>query len=135
MVWSLLNYKLRGCHARVGLFYCLSDTLFETVSRINSNGNYEPYNCRWVTLSENVRQKYQSDFITVGDKSLTIHDWSKRLNLPQYTLRNRYKEFGKKWVEEAIKTILETDDNSHIYKRKGYANGRIKHRKNTNTKQ
>lgn len=43
-----------------------------TIDRINSNGNYEPYNCRWVTLSENVRQKYKSDFITVGDKSLTI---------------------------------------------------------------
>lgn len=106
-----------------------------TIDRINSDGNYEPKNCRWVTLSENVRQKYKSDFITVGNKSLTIHDWSQRLNLSQDTLRNRYKEFGKKWVEEAIKTILETGDNTHIYKRKEYANGRIKHRKNINTQQ
>lgn len=27
------------------------------------------------------------------------------------------------------KTILETGDNTHIYKRKEYANGRIRHRK------
>ena len=106
-----------------------------TIDRINSDGNYEPNNCRWITLSENVRQKYKSDFITVGDKSLTIHDWAQRLNLSQYALRNRYKEFGKEWVEKAIKTILETGDNTHIYKRKEYANGRIRHRKNTNTQQ
>lgn len=106
-----------------------------TIDRINPDGNYEPNNCRWITLSENVRQKYKSDFITIGDKSLTIHDWAQRLNFSQYALRNRYKEFGKEWVEKAIKTILETSDNTHIYKRKEYANGRIRHRKNTNTQQ
>lgn len=58
-----------------------------------------------------------------------------RLNLSQYALRNRYKEFGKRWVEEAIKIILETGDNTHIYKRKEYANGKIRHRKNTNMQQ
>jgi len=28
-----------------------------TIDRINSNGNYEPSNCQWVTLSENIRRR------------------------------------------------------------------------------
>ena len=100
-----------------------------TIDRINSNGNYDPVNCRWVTLSENVRLKYKFDFITVGDLSLTIHDWAHRIGLSQETLRERYKEFGECWIQDAIKLALETGDNSHLYKRKEYANGQIKHKR------
>jgi hypothetical protein len=28
-----------------------------TIDRIDSNGNYEPDNCRWITLSENIRRR------------------------------------------------------------------------------
>lgn len=48
-----------------------SDTL--SIDRINSNGNYEPFNCRWITLEENrnrarkgIKRKYTKTKNTVG---------------------------------------------------------------------
>ena len=62
-----------------------------TIDRINSNGNYEPTNCRWVTLAENNRNKPHVRYITHNGKTQTIGQWTKELGLGKETIRERLK--------------------------------------------
>ena len=62
-----------------------------TIDRINTNGNYEPTNCRWVTLAENNRNKNRVKYITFNGKTQTIGQWTKELGLGKETIRERLK--------------------------------------------
>nr|DAP65390.1 MAG TPA: hypothetical protein [Bacteriophage sp.]DAR80058.1 MAG TPA: hypothetical protein [Caudoviricetes sp.] len=44
-----------------------------------------------------------------------------RIKVSDTTLTSRYKEFGKEWLEESIGKVLESHDNSILYKNKRYA--------------
>lgn len=62
-----------------------------TIDRISNNGNYEPTNCRWVTLAENNRNKPHVRYITHNGKTQTIGQWTKELGLGKETIRERLK--------------------------------------------
>ena len=62
-----------------------------TIDRIDNNGNYEPSNCRWVSVKEQNRNKRNVRFITYGDKTQTIPEWTKELHLGKETIRERLK--------------------------------------------
>ena len=71
-----------------------------TLDRIDNDGHYEPGNVRWVTFTQQNRnrsnnRRYQHDGLT-----LTAAEWSERTGINQATIRKRI-ESG--WpVEEAI---------------------------------
>jgi hypothetical protein len=71
-----------------------------TIDRIDNNGNYEPSNCRWVTVAEQNRNKRNVKYITYNGETHTISEWTDILHLGKETIRERLK---RGWSEtEAI---------------------------------
>jgi hypothetical protein len=53
-----------------------------TIDRINVNGDYEPNNCRWITMQEQAFNKTDSVFHTWNGETLTTMQWVHRYNIP-----------------------------------------------------
>lgn len=60
-----------------------------TLDRINVNGNYEPQNCRWTTVKEQMNNKRNNHLIEIEGEMLTISQISEKYNIPQSTVRWR----------------------------------------------
>lgn len=72
-----------------------------TIDRIDVNGNYEPENCRWITMEEQNKNKRSNKLITYKGKTQTMKDWAEELNINYGKLRDRLGKLG--WsVERAL---------------------------------
>ena len=66
-----------------------SDNL--SIERINVNGNYEPNNCTWITISEQSQNKTNNIVLTFNGKTNILSEWCKILNINYNMARKRYK--------------------------------------------
>jgi hypothetical protein len=46
-----------------------------SIDRINVNGNYEPSNCRWATMREQLNNKQNTLFLTIDGETKCFTDW------------------------------------------------------------
>ena len=77
-----------------------------TIDRIDSSGNYEPLNCRWVTREENSKWKSSCVEITVDDVSDTLRGWSYRLGYGRNWASKIRHVHGEEYLINRIKKEL-----------------------------
>ena len=64
----------------------------QTLDRIDNSKGYFPSNCRFVSHSENCRNKDNNVLITFQGKTQTAIEWSKELNIPHKTILTRHSK-------------------------------------------
>lgn len=73
-----------------------------TLDRENVNGNYEPDNCRWVSMAIQCNNKTDNHILEYEGVSYTLSEAEKEFGIPQSTIRKRLK------IGWSIRKTLET---------------------------
>lgn len=73
-----------------------------TIDRIDNNGNYSPENCRWVSMTEQNRNKRTSVYLTLNGITKHINEWVSMMGINKSTLRSRLR---RGWtIQKALAT-------------------------------
>lgn len=60
-----------------------------SIDRIDSNGNYEPSNCRWTTINVQNQNTSKNHYLTYNGETHCISEWSKILKINRNTLQSK----------------------------------------------
>ncbi|QQE80889.1 hypothetical protein [Alicyclobacillus sp. SO9] len=73
-----------------------------TIERVDVDGNYEPVNCKWVTRTEQSRNKSNNHLVSFRGDTMTLAEWEQVTGISSSTIRQR---LGRGWnVERALTT-------------------------------
>ena len=99
------NYGGRGitvCERWQGFVLFLEDMGVRpdntSIDRIDTNGNYEPSNCRWSTPKAQMQNMRKNRIVEYYGESVTLQELADRLSIDRYTLRRRILDM--KWPQE-----------------------------------
>lgn len=68
-----------------------------TLDRIDSNGSYEPANCRWATRTTQGRNRRNNKLMTVGQTTLCLSEWAEKTGIGYSTIKERLR---RNWTPE-----------------------------------
>lgn len=77
-----------------------------TIDRIDSNKNYCPENCRWITREQNSKWKSTTSKITVNGITDSGRGWARRLHIGVNRINIWKRDKGLEFCEEKIKELL-----------------------------
>lgn len=118
--WSEMKYR---CNHNIKKYkdisYCKEWETFEnflkdmgerpnntTLDRIDTNGNYEPNNCRWANTETQNNNKSSNKYYYIDGEKLTLSQVARKYNISRSNLAN--KIYLNKWdINKAIKFMLE----------------------------
>lgn len=100
------NFDHYDCYGGRGITYCAEWNDFLnfkewaesngyadhlSIDRIDVNGNYEPNNCRWTTMTNQHKHTRKAILIPHNGEVHTLREWASILNMPKSTVQSRYK--------------------------------------------
>jgi hypothetical protein len=71
-----------------------------SIERNDFNGNYEPNNCRWITMYDQHSNECRNVFIEHNGEIKTIAQWCRDLGFSEITAYARHSKYGAKTFEE-----------------------------------
>ena len=74
-----------------------------TIDRIDVNGNYEPNNCRWISMREQSRNKRNNKRISYNGETHCLKEWAEILSVDYKKLRDRMYKHNN--FEKVITTL------------------------------
>lgn len=80
-----------------------------SLDRIDNNKGYSPENCRWTDIITQNNNKTNNRFLTINGETLTVAQWSRKINIKHSTILERLKR-GYTEEDAVMKPIIKKNN-------------------------